>query len=270
MVAKIAKILGKVDDAKYYNDLKDRIATAFIEKFYDKENKTFGSQTANAMALDFGLVPVGDENAVSADIVRNINEKYDGFFHNGIFGMGRIGQALSRYGNARTAWNVFTKKGVNSFAYMWDNAGATSLWEILPVNDESIKAGKGASYSHPMLGGYDTWFYEDIAGIRPDESRPGFKVIRFEPTVSDQLQWAKATIDTPYGKTTSDWSVNDGKLTWKIIIPPNASGLVALPVAKNVTVNGEPLNSSGFIPNIYKDNMSLYNFPSGSYIVVFE
>ena len=140
------------------------------------------------MALDFGLVPAGDEKAVSDAIVRNMKEKYDGFMHTGIFGLGRIGQALSRFGNSKMAWDMFTKTGENSFAYMWTDADATSLWEILPVNGKSKEMClAGSSLNHPMQGGYDTWFYEDIAGIRVDESGAGFKVVRLEPTMASYL-----------------------------------------------------------------------------------
>ena len=163
------------------------------------------------MALDLGLVPAGDEHAVSDAIVRNIDEKYDGFIHTGIFGLGRIGQALSRYGNPEAAWRVFTKKGENSFEWMWIAGDATTLWEVLPIDSAHSDMVYG-SMSHPMQGGYDAWFYEDIAGIRPDASGPGFKVIRFEPTMTGQLRWAEATLDTPYGLVESGWRNEDGLL----------------------------------------------------------
>ena len=55
-----------------------------------------------------------------------MQEKYDNFFHTGIFGLGHIGQALSRYGNGEAAWKRLYKEGENSFAWMWDEAGATT------------------------------------------------------------------------------------------------------------------------------------------------
>lgn len=73
------------------------------------KNKTFGSQTADAMALDFGLVPKGDEGAVSKAIAKNMEEKYDNFLHIGIFGLGRIGEALSRYGNGKKRGSYLQK-----------------------------------------------------------------------------------------------------------------------------------------------------------------
>lgn len=266
ILAKTAAILGKNDDAGYYSGLKDKIAAAFVAEFYDKESTTFGSQTADAMALDFGLVPAGDEKAVSDAIVRNMKEKYDGFMHTGIFGLGRIGQALSRFGNSKMAWDMFTKTGENSFAYMWTDADATSLWEILPVNGKSKEIClAGSSLNHPMQGGYDTWFYEDIAGIRPDVSGPGFKVIHFEPTMTSYLSWAKASIETPYGRTASEWSQEENSLVWIITLPPNTSGIVALPDSKKIHVNKRSFNKADYPLIGSEEEVSLYKFPSGVY-----
>lgn len=264
IVAKAAAVLGNAEDSARYADLRDRIGRAFVAEFYDGKNKTFGSQTADAMALDLGLVPAGDEHAVSDAIVRNIDEKYDGFIHTGIFGLGRIGQALSRYGNPEAAWRVFTKKGENSFEWMWIAGDATTLWEVLPIDSAHSDMVYG-SMSHPMQGGYDAWFYEDIAGIRPDASGPGFKVIRFEPTMTGQLRWAEATLDTPYGLVESGWRNEDGLLRWKIVIPANASGLVALPEGKNITVDGRAFDPTDYPVARQGLGSPLYRFPSGSY-----
>ena len=121
-----------------------------------------------------------------------------------------------------------------------------------------------------MQGVYDTWFYEDIAGIRPDASGPGFKVTRFEPTMTAYLPWAKATLETPYGEVKSDWKQEGGKMDWKIEIPANASGLVALPDGKTVTVNGQPLDKNRYPAAGQGTENPLYRFPSGHYAIVIE
>ena len=270
LVAQAATVLGKTEDAAHYSALRDSIKSAFIGKFYDKENHTYGSQTANAMALAYGLVPAGEEKAVSDATVRNMQEKYDNFFHTGIFGLGHIGQALSRYGNGEAAWNAFTKKGENSFAWMWDEADATTLWEVLPTSTASEAVGAKASLNHPMQGVYDAWFYEDILGIHPDASGPGFKVTRFNPTMTAYLEWAEGSVDTPYGKVSSQWKNEDGKLNWKIEIPANASGLVALPADKTVTVNHSVLDKTLYPVAEESEGCTWYSFPSGQYDIVIE
>ena len=277
IMEKVAKELGKTEDAYHYAELRKAVRAAFNVSFFDKEKKTYGSQTADVLALNFGLVPDGEEKAVSDAIVRNMHEKYHDFMHVGIFGIKFIGQALSRFGNAEAAWKMFTKKGDNSFAYMWEKEDATSLWEILPINAKSaevcvgsdVLCDGGSSLNHPMQGGYDVWFYEDIAGIRPDESGAGFKVTRFEPTMTGQLDWAKGSINTVYGKVESSWKHVGGKLEWTIVIPTNASGLVALPSGAAVTVDGKSLAATGFEQVEEKAEKAYYRFPAGTYKVVY-
>lgn len=272
IMEKVANLLKKTEDVYYFNSLKKSIYTAFVAEFYDMKNKTFGSQTADAMALDFGLVPKGDEGAVSKAIAKNMEEKYDNFLHIGIFGLGRIGEALSRYGNGKKAWELFTKTGENSFAYMWTDAEATTLWEVLPINKQSKEfcLQNRSSLNHPMQGGYDTWFYEDIAGIRVDESGAGFKVVRLEPTMASYLEWASASVYSGYGKTVSDWFWKNDQFIWKIELPANTSGLVALPNGRQVEINGIDFSKETFPLVEKREKSNLYCFLSGEYTIVIK
>lgn len=281
LMSEIAAILGKSDDVVRFAAMRDSTGKAISEKYYDAEAATFGSQTADAMAIMFGLAPAATRADIAASIVRNMNEKYNSFLHTGIFGVGRIGQALTRNGAAKAAYELFTKKGDNSFEYMWKHAQATTLWEVLPVNALSEKVGRGSSLNHPMLGAYDVWFYEDIAGLRPQEA--GYKVIRFEPLLTGYLEWARATIETPYGKAETHWQKKDGKLKWHIVIPPNTSAIVVLPeggtlietsVGNKRFVEGSSPSSKTLPKALNSTNRATetanrsYTFPSGEFELV--
>lgn len=268
IMEQVARLLGKEADALKYAKEKGLIAGEMVATMYDPVKKTFGSQTADVMALDFGLVPSGDEKGVADAVVSNMREKSDGFMHCGIFGIGRIGSMLARNGNAQAAWNLFTKKGENSFARMWDSANATSLWETLPVDANSEKVAADASHNHPMQAGYDVCFYEDIAGIRPDSSGYGFKVIRFEPQFTKQLDWTKASVESPYGTIVSSWSHSSEALDWHITIPPNSSGLVALPKEATIRINGKILDTEKYRAAGYEGENTLYHFPSGNFNIL--
>lgn len=265
IMEQVARILGKDEDAKMYAKEKLLIANEVRVNLYNVSQKTFGSQTADVMALDFGLVPEGDEKAISNAVVRNMNDKSNGFMHCGIFGLSRIGSMLARYGNSQAAWNMFTKTGENSFEWMWYSADATTLWETLPINITSQRDAEQSSHDHPMQAGYDVCFYEDVAGIRPDASGYGFKVIRFEPLFTEFLPWAKASIESPCGTVMSSWKKEAGQLNWQINIPPNSSGLVALPSGKNIRVNGKAFDEKKYVPVRREGETILYHFPSGNF-----
>jgi len=267
IMEQVAGILSQKADAKRYAKEKMLITGELVDNLYNSQEKTFGSQTADAMALDLGFVPQGDEQAVAESIVRNMNNKSMGFMHCGIFGLGRIGSMLARNGKAGAAWKMFTKKGEDSFAWMWDAANATSLWEVLPVNRISQKGAGSDSHNHSMQAGYDVCFFEEMSGIRPDPSGYGFKVIRFDPLFTDYLSWAKASIESPYGKVISSWRKEGDQFIWQVTIPANSSGLVALPRKKNITVNGVKLDEKKYIPESSDRETILYHFPSGSFYI---
>lgn len=269
IMEKTARLLGKKEDVELFSLLQKEIAGEMIALMYDPVNKTFGTQTADAMALDLGIVPEGDEKAVSASIVKNMREKSEGFMQCGIFGLCRIGSMLARHGNAEAAWDMFTKKGEHSFEWMWKSTDATTLWETLPINERTRKAVISSSYNHPMQAGFDISFFEDIAGISPDRSGYGFKVIRFQPLFCDYLPWARATIETAYGNVSSSWAKKEHGLEWEITIPSNSSGLVAPPYAQEFTVNGEKMENCQFLKKETQDGQELYRFPSGNYKIVF-
>jgi alpha-L-rhamnosidase len=269
LLEKIARIIGKTDDAVKFAMDKDQIKGELLEFFYDDRNKTFGSQAADAVALDFGLVPQSDEQAVSDAIVRNMNEKYSGFMHVGNYGISRIGGALAQYGNSEAAFNMFTKKGDHSFAWMWEKCDATTLWEVLPINSNSKNSGDSfnstMSYNHPAQSGYDISFFEDILGIRPDIEFPGYKTIRFQPKYFDHLSWAKGSIETMYGTVGSNWKRDNGNITWEIEIPSNSTGLVELPSGRIVKVDGVLIEMKKIVLAVKLDKTNLYHFPSGKF-----
>ena len=267
LMEKMAGIIQNTADLKYFSDKKELVKRAFISKFYNETEETFGSQTANSLALDFGLVPDDDEKAVSDAIVKDVNEKYEGFHHTGIFGLPRIFDALARHENQETAFHILIGKGKRSFENMWKYYNATTLWEELPVdipaNDE-YQNDKFGSHSHPMQGGFNAWFYKGIAGIAPIADAPGFQVIRFEPLLVNQLQWAKATHNSKYGEIMSSWRWNNKKLAWEIKIPAGCTGKVVIPFKNpaSVTIAQEKrdlkneLNVNGYC-----------TLPSGKYIL---
>lgn len=263
----VARILNKNSDAEKYTKQKNLIANEMGKYLFDPQKNTFGSQTADVMALDFNLVPNEKIKAVADVVVRNMDEVSEGFMNCGIFGLSRIGSMLARHNNSNAAWKLFSKTGENSFEWMLDSVGATTLWETLPINKLSQQVAKEASHNHAMQAGYDVFFYEDIAGIRPDPSGYGFKVIRFDPLLTDYLSWAKGSIESPYGTIVSSWENKGDEFRWQIKIPPNSSGLVALPTNKIIIVNDKILNKKKYIPAQNEGFKTLLRFPSGNFYI---
>ncbi len=242
VLTKIAYLLGYSSDASYYFKRLNKVKERFNGQFFNAEKNSYGSQTANAMAIQFGLVPKGKTSEVVKSLVTDITTKSNGFIQTGIFGLGRIFPALAENGAEDLAYELFTKTGNHSFAKMWQNYDATTLWEILPVDDFYKTEGVNKrSRNHPMNAGYDEWFFRGIAGIHLDEMSPGYKNIVFRPYFISKLKYAGASYESPFGTIASNWKWEGKTFRWDITIPANCNGDFYIPkLSENqrILING--------------------------------
>jgi len=240
ILTKTAYLFGYLSDASYYSKRMNSVKDRFNEQFFDSNHNTYGSQTANSMAIQFGLVPEGKTHQVAESLVQEIKNKSNGFIQTGIFGLGRIFPALAENGYDDLAFHLFTKTGNDSFANMWDRYNATTLWEVLPVDTTGV--GLGRSHNHPMNGGYDEWFFRGIAGIHQDENFTGFKKIVFRPYFTSNLNNANASYESPYGTIASNWKWTGKTFKWVIQIPANSGADIYIPKfnqKQHISVNGK-------------------------------
>jgi alpha-L-rhamnosidase len=242
IMARVAALFGNRGDQDYFEGLLGELTAAINRHFFDPGQHTYGSQTADALALDMGIVPGEYRKAVSGSIVESIHEESDGFLNTGIFGLARIFKVLAENGYEDEAYRLLTKTGRNSFAFMWDHYDATTLWEALPCNDNYQEGAYLASHNHPMQAGFDEWFYSGIAGISPVAERPGFQLIGFRPYLTRQLGSSAASYQSGFGTIVSEWENNEEGLTWKLNIPPNSRGIIQVPTygtAPDIRLNGQ-------------------------------
>ncbi len=265
IMKKVAELLNKTDDASWFAHREKEVRQAMRFKFYNPLKNTFYGQTADVMALELGLATTDEAPLVAQDFLDNVQRIPSQFLNMGIFGLSRFGAQLCRYGKAKEVVKLLTKKGDNSWGLMIDSLKVTTLWEGLPYTVASAKTNT-ASHCHPMQGGFDVWFYEDVLGIRPVEEAPGFREILFHPTVTDAMDWARGSLETAYGKIVSDWCHRDSTLYWKIVIPPCCHGRFVIPSDREVQVNGKPIPAESLMRD--SEFEKTYRFQSGSYDIV--
>jgi len=256
-----AELLGRESDSKYFSGMLEELKQNFIESFYDTVNHTYGSQTADVLALDMDIVPEKDKEKVALSIVININDKYNGAIRTGIFGLSRIFRVLSENGFEEDAFEILTKKGINSLEYTWDNFDATTLWEVLPIEIYNER-----SHNHPMQAGFDAWFYSGIGGINPSPRAPGFKKIIFKPYLTGRINSADVSYESGYGTIISSWHHKNENLIWNISIPENCEGKIFVPnygKPVDIEVNGRKISGSDFT----SDFIFIGNYASGTYRV---
>lgn len=236
LLGKMAAIIGKAEDAAWYNQLFSEISTQFKHEFVLENGRIIGdSQTAYALSLGTGILqdPALEQLAV-ARLAKKVRE--NGMkLTTGFLGTNFLCPVLSRYGYSDIAYALVLQTEYPSWGYSVVN-GATTIWERW--NSYTAGGGLGAnsslgstmnSYNHYCYGSIVSWMFEQMAGIQPDEDDPGFHHILMQPAISDQLNFVNASYESVYGTISSSWEVADGRYLWRVTIPANASATIWAP-----------------------------------------
>lgn len=100
--------------------------------------------------------------------------------------------------------------------------GATALtesWQAFPY----------VSNNHCMLGHLMEWLYGGLCGIKQSDSSVAFKEIIINPQPVENISFAEASYNSPYGLIKSAWNKDDGRFELKVEIPANTTATVLIP-----------------------------------------
>jgi alpha-L-rhamnosidase len=267
LIARYAVLLGKNDDAASYNDLADHVRDAFNAKFFNPTTGVYdnGTQTSSVLPLAYGLVPDDHKKQVLANLVENILVRSDCHIGTGMIGCQWLMRVLSDNGRPDVAAKLATQTTYPSWGYMVKQ-GATSVWELWNGDHGDPLMNSG---NHIMqIGDLLTWLHEYVAGIAPDEARPGFKHIIMRPRVVGDLTSAKARHKSMYGWIASDWKIEDGDFEWKIEVPANTTATVYVPTqnAQSVRESGKPAASAAGVKFLLMEgSLAVFEIGSGRY-----
>ena len=274
VLADMAKILGKVEDAQVYEDLAEKIKAAFHKEYFDPKTKNYanGTQTANTLALFLGFVPEADRAAVWGNLFDNIVYKNYSHLTTGIIGTKYIMELLTSQGNSDLAYDIAAQTTYPSWGYMIEN-GATTLWELWQLREGPSMN----SHNHPMFGSVGSWLYKALAGISLAPESVGFEKIRIAPQMVRDLRHAAGSVQTQRGTLSSSWSRGEGKVRLEAVVPVGSAAEVVLPRfnLKGVTIKesgqtiwdtrGFQSGASGVLKVEEKQNNFIIQIGSGRY-----
>lgn len=224
IVSRTAQLLGFKSDYEYYKSEAERIKDAINLKFLNKETGIYanGYQTELSMPLYWGIVPEDCIQKVAEQLAKRVHEDRD-HLDVGIMGCKTILNALTETGNVEQAYRMVTQQDYPSWGN-WLRQGGTTLFENWDYNGLAA----GYSQNHIMYGEIGAWFYKALAGINVDPAQPGFKNILLKPHFVEDLDYVKASYKSPFGLIVSEWTRNQGKVEYKVIIPPGATATLYL------------------------------------------
>ena len=219
LTAKFARLLGEDGDAARFEstarELEDAMSAS--KKNYVPVNGFVddGRQGAQCFAIYHRMLPPARLDA-AYEILRKNVAAHGYALSTGIFATQYLLEILTERGDAEIAGKVLTHKGFPGWLNMLDS-GATTLWETWAESDNMY------SQNHPMFGSCAAWLMRGILGIKVAEDAVGCDKVSIEPHAVAGITWAKGHLDTPKGRISVSWRLENGRLSVEKDVPPGVS-----------------------------------------------
>lgn len=209
-------------DKDVYKQKAKYLKALINKKYFNTETCLYanGSQTAQAIALAFDIVPKEYE----ANVAENLNKAIvENNYHLdfGVLGSKYVPRALSKYGYAETAYRMATQKTAPSWGN-WIQQGFTTLAETWVLSPDF----RDASVNHVFLGDISAWMVNTLAGINYDNINRGFEKIIIKPDYIKDLSWVKGEYKSVKGLIRSEWTRERDKIKLSVTIPANTTAII--------------------------------------------
>lgn len=246
LVLNSAKILNQKEDIAYYTTLLDNVKKAYLNEYVTANGRLVsGTQTAYVLALKFDLLPEDRRAKAVEELVKNIG-KYNNHLTTGFLGTPHLCQVLTDYGHLDLAYTLWLQDSYPSWLYPVTK-GATTIWERWDgiQTDGSMQNASMNSFNHYAYGAIGYWMYENVGGLKLDESHPGYKHVIIQPQPAAYITHASSEHESMYGKIKSAWKLDKQQFELVVNIPANTSATIILPNAagQEVRENGQLLNA---------------------------
>lgn len=224
-MVKVSQILGKTEEAEYYQELYNKIRKAFIEEYVHEDG---------TMDADFqGIYVIALKNNLVSEEVKpkmvehlcNMIEENGGCLDTGFLSILFLMDVLCENQRRDVAYKLMFQTKCPSWLYEVEK-GATTMWESWGAIAEDGTVST-YSYNHYAFGCVGEWMYREMGGLQAMEA--GYKKIRVAPAFDCGLEWAKVKEETPYGTAAVLWKKEDEKIRMEVEIPANTTAEIMVP-----------------------------------------
>ena len=201
-------------DTLRFSQWRRNLNASIHRHFYHPETHTYANGTPldQCYALLMGIPPdSATAAAVKAQLLKDCHGKYRDHIAVGLMGLPIFTEWCIREGEADLMATMLRQPDYPGYLNMI-NQGATTTWESWDCG----RPGKeDRSRVHNCYNGIGIWFYQALAGIRPDPEQPGYKHFYIDPQPVSGVDWVRATKPTPHG--TIRVEIENGKM--KVEVP---------------------------------------------------
>jgi alpha-L-rhamnosidase len=285
LMREMAHATGRTGDEEKYAQEFEKIRAAFEKQFVhedgfvagvDKGSSQFGertktdtsgegdTQTGYVLALHMNLMPEALRRAAAKKLADKIEANH-GLLGTGFLGTPYLLEELTKTGHADLAYKLLLNTQYPSWGYLVEH-GATTMWERW--NGDQMKADPSMnSYNHYAYGAVADWIYRYAAGVDVTPQDAGFHTVVLHPVFDARLGSVEFSYPSGYGVIRSDWTVQGGIAEWKVTLPANTTGWLALDAATaaKYTLGGVALAQSKVAKAETREGQSGYVLEAGSY-----
>jgi len=272
LVAQSCAALGRTDDADKYQQLFQKVKTAFNQRYVTPDGHVHGdTQCGYILALKFDLLPEDLRPAAAQYLADDIRAKGN-HLSTGFVGVSHLLPALANAGKADVAGDLLRQDTFPSWLFSVKH-GATTIWERWDgwTPEKGFEDPGMNSFNHYSLGSCGQYLFEYVGGIQL--ASPGFKTIRIAPVVGCGLTWADTSFRSDHGLITTAWNYSGNQVSLKVSIPANTTATVQLPAddVSKITESGLPLTRATGVSVLRQEGKNaILNIQSGSYDFVSE
>lgn len=222
VVAKMAEILGKSEDAKKYNALANKISEIYAKYLIGEDGCIEnGHQAPYVRALTMELC--GDkEEMVFAQLLKEVKDN-DYALNTGFLSTPFLLPVLADRGQTEVAYRILENEELPGWLYPVKK-GMTTIPESWSAADILTD-----SQNHYSYGAVCEFLFQYVAGIRIDSAYPGWEHFVLKPVPGGSLKHAQATQNTPYGKISTAWQQKEKQFYFTCTIPANTTADLILP-----------------------------------------
>lgn len=229
-MAEIAEVLGKTDDKKRFSEYAEKAKIGY-NKLLECPEFSLDTDRQAKLVRPLYMNLLNEEQAKFAEnrLVAAL-DNYDWRLGTGFLSTPFILYVLEKI-DVEYAYKLLENEQMPGWLFM-PKMYANTIWESW----EGTEAQGGiASLDHYSKGAVCEWLFGDMCGIKVS----GENEFTIAPKAGGKFTFAGCEYQSVYGKVSCGWERQNGKTTYKIVIPANTTAKVILPGGEKTLTAGE-------------------------------
>ena len=229
-MAEIAEVLGKREDKKRFSEYTEKAKIGY-GKLIECPKFSLDTDRQAKLVRPLYMNLLNEKQAEFAEnrLIAALNN-YEWRLGTGFLSTPFILYVLEKI-DVEYAYKLLENEQMPGWLFM-PKMNANTIWESW----EGTEAQGGiASLDHYSKGAVLEWVFSEMCGVKVS----GENEFTIAPKAGGKFTFAKCEYQSVYGKVSCGWHRQNGKATYKIVIPANTTAKVILPCGEKTLTAGE-------------------------------